>query len=88
MVPPGPTSAMQRSMALRCGRPVFSLTGIVMLVLSTMTFLDALPPNTVPGIFQAPGFTMTSQFVFFCFIAAEVLRHLTRVVCYRREALV
>jgi hypothetical protein len=64
----------------------FSLTSLVLLALSTMAFLGAIAPVSATGRILLPGFALTSQFVLFCCVAAEVARHATQLACYRREA--
>jgi hypothetical protein len=65
----------------------FTLISLVLGALTTMVFLGAITPTSSKGTILLPGFAMTSQFVFFSFVVAEVARHATQVFCYRREAL-
>ena len=65
----------------------FTLISLVLGALTTMAFLGAITPPSSKGTILLPGFSATSQFVFFSIVVAEVARHATQVFCYRREAL-
>ena len=64
----------------------FTILSLVMTALGIMAFLGAVQPPSPTGRIWLPTFSVTSQFVFFCFVVAEVLRHATQIVCYRRES--
>ncbi len=64
----------------------FALISLVMMGLSTIAFVGAISTPSSEGRIWVPTFSVTSQFVLFCFIVAEALRYLTQVICYRREA--
>ena len=65
----------------------FTLISLVIGALSTIAFLGAITRPSATGGILLPAFALTSQYVFFSFVVAEALRHVTQVVCYRREAL-
>lgn len=46
----------------------------------------AISPPSPEGRIRVPTFSVTSQYVLFCFVDAEAVRYLTQVICYRREA--
>lgn len=64
----------------------FTLITLVFLVLGTIAFLGAITRPTAAGTILLPQYSLTSQYVFFCFASTEVVRHATQVICYRREA--
>jgi hypothetical protein len=65
----------------------FTLISLVLCALSTIAFLGAITPPSATGKILLPTFSTTSQFVFFSIVAAEALRHVTQLFCYRRGAL-
>ena len=64
----------------------FTLITLLLGALSTMALLGAITMPSSADTIALPGFSVTSQFVFVCIVAAEALRHVTQVFCYRREA--
>jgi hypothetical protein len=54
---------------------------------STLAFLGAITPASPTGTILRPTYATTSQFVFFSIVAAEAVRYLVQLFCYRREAL-
>ena len=65
----------------------FTLISLLLGALSTIALLGAIRPPSSTGTILLPGFAVTSQFAFLSIVAAELLRHVTQVFCYRREAL-
>lgn len=64
----------------------FTLISLILGALSTIAFLGVLTPLPAEGKILQPTYATTSQFVFFCFIAAEALRHGVQLALYRRAA--
>ena len=64
----------------------FALISLVMTAFGCMALLGAVSKPSATGTILLPGFSATSQFVFFCFVCAEALRHVVQLFCYRRGA--
>ena len=62
---------------------------LIVLLLGALSTLAALGFFTIPsptGMIAMPGYSLTSQYVFFCVVLAEASRHVTQVWCYRQGA--
>jgi hypothetical protein len=64
----------------------YTLLVLVLSALSTIAAVGFLTPPAEIMRFREPNFSVTSQYVFLCIVAAEALRHLTQVYWYRKEA--
>ncbi len=64
----------------------FTILSLVMTALGIMALLGVVQSPSPAGLIWLPTFSVTSQFVFFCFVVAEVLRYATQIACYRHEA--
>jgi|GEM_PF-1008254 len=62
----------------------FALISLVMTAFGCIALLGAISEPSAAGTILLPGFPATSQFVFFCFVCAEALRHAVQLFCYRR----
>jgi hypothetical protein len=68
--------------AVRIG--YFSLVGLLMGALGTAVVVGVVSGAPGERLQVKQAFLATSEFVFFCIVAAEVLRYGTQVFCYRR----
>jgi hypothetical protein len=60
----------------------YALICLLLGALATLATLGFLTPPSF-GTIPVPTFTVTSQYVFCCVVAAELARHLAQVFCYR-----
>jgi hypothetical protein len=64
----------------------YFLIACIFTAFPVVALLGALQPAAPDGRIWVPGFSITSQVVLFCCVAAEALRFAVQVVAYRRDA--